>query len=202
LRLADPQQGRIHLDGLDIKEYMLESLRSKFSVVFQHGTFFTLTVAENIALGNPEASFDRVKEVAHQCGIDEWIEKLKYGYATPVRRQGSLFSGGERQKIAIARALLRDGHIWLLDEPTQSLDAASSEHITRVLLDATRGRTTLWATHDPSIISHCHQVLVLREGVCRFHGTPEEFRGWTERTQVEEDITTDTWSATTSKEMR
>lgn len=199
LRLADPQQGFIHVDGLDIKDYALESLRSHFSVVFQHGAFFTLTVAENIALGNPEASFERVKEVAGRCGIDGWIEKLKYGYSTPVRRQGSLFSGGERQKIAIARALLRDGRIWLLDEPTQSLDAASVEHMTKLLLEATRGRTTLWATHDPGIIAHCHRVLVLREGLCRFYGTPEEFDGWADRTRVGEDTTTDMLRTVSSK---
>ncbi len=181
LRLADPQRGCVRIDGLDIKEYTIESIRTQFSAVFQHGAFFTLTVAENITLGNPDATIDQVKETARRCGINEWIEGLKNGYDTPVRRQGNLFSGGEKQKIAIARALLRNGRIWLLDEPAQSLDAASSEHMTKLLLEATQGRTTFWVTHDPRILSYCDRVLVLREGKVGFSGTPGEFREWSDQ---------------------
>ncbi len=181
LRLDETQTGRIAIDGSDIREYTIESIRGHFSVVFQHGIFFTLTVAENMTLGNPDATPDQVKETARRCGINEWIESLKKGYDTPVRRQGNLFSGGEKQKIAIARAMLRNGQIWLLDEPTQSLDSASSEGLTKLLLEATHGRTTLWITHDHAIIDYCDRVLVMHEGKVAFFGTTDDFGRWSKR---------------------
>ena len=180
LRLSDPHQGCIRLDGHDLKNVTLESFRKHISVVFQDGVFFGLTVRENIALGNSDASLEEIQHTARRCGIDKWIEQLKQGYNTPVRHQGRLFSGGERQKIALARALLRDGRIWLLDEPTGSLDAESRDGFVSVLLEATQGRTTLWVTHDLGVLTHCDRVLLLGEGKMCFFGTPKEFHSWFE----------------------
>ena len=92
-----------------------------------------------------------------------------------------MFSGGERQRIALARALLRDGRIWLLDEPTTGLDSATAEELRGLLLQATAGRTALWVTHDPAILPRLDRVLVLEEGRARFTGTPEAYGEWLAR---------------------
>jgi len=178
LRLADPDRGQILLDGRELHAYTLESLRSQMSVVFQDSVLSGLSVRDNIALGRPDASMDAVQESAHAAHISRFIERLPQGYDTPVRRGGELFSGGERQRLALARALLRDGRIWLLDEPTTGLDRATAEDVTAVLFEATRGRTTLWVTHDPELVSRFDWVLVLKQGRSVFSGAPDSYYAW------------------------
>ena len=178
LRLADPQVGKIEFDNKDIRQLTLASIRNKISVVFQDSIFFGLTLRENITFGKSDATKEELENCIERCGIDKWISKLKKGLDTPVRRQGAIFSGGEKQKIAIARALLRDGNIWLLDEPTNDLDETSRESMIKLLLDATNNKTTFWVTHDQSIIQYCSRVLVLDEGSAIFLGTPKDFLSW------------------------
>jgi len=178
LRLADPDRGTVLLDGRDLHVYTLESLRGQMSVVFQDSVLSGLSVRDNIALGRPEASTDAVQAAARTAHISRFIERLPQGYDTPVRRGGELFSGGERQRLALARALLRDGRIWLLDEPTTGLDRATAEDVTAVLFEATRGRTTLWVTHDPALIPRFDWVLVLKQGRSVFSGTPGTYHTW------------------------
>jgi ATP-binding cassette subfamily B protein len=178
LRLADPDEGQIAIDGRDIRHYLLASLRGPVSVVFQESVFFGLSVRENIALGRPDAPRGEIEEAAARAGLTELIVKLADGLETPVQRQGGLFSGGERQKIAISRALLRDGALWLLDEPTSALDAEALDGLTGVLMDATKGRTTLWVTHDFRILPRMDKVLYLDGGKLLFDGTPDRFRDW------------------------
>ncbi len=178
LRLVDPDQGRVLVDGRELRDYTLESLRHQMSVVFQDSLFFGLTVRENIALGRPEATLAEVQETARRCRAADWVERLPKGYDTPIRQRGKLFSVGERQRIAIARALLRDGHLWLLDEPTTGLDAQTAEELIRLLFEATEGRTVLWVTHDARILSGLDRVLVLHEGRLDFLGTPEKYGRW------------------------
>lgn len=178
LRLADADEGRIVFDERDVKDYVLTSLRGSVSVVFQESVFFGMSVRENIALGRPEATAEEVREAAARVGVTELIEKLADGYDTPVQRQGGLFSGGEKQKIAISRALLRDGAIWLLDEPTSALDDEAKEKLTALLLDTTRNRTTLWVTHDFRILPSMDRVLYLDGGKVLFSGTPGDFKIW------------------------
>ncbi len=186
MRLSDPQRGSIEMDGKDIRLLTLDSLRNNISVVFQDSIFFGLTLRENIAFGKADATTEEIEQCIKRCGIDQWISRLKKGIDTPVKRQGAIFSGGEKQKIAIARALLRNGGIWLLDEPTNSLDEASREKIIKLLLEVTENRTTFWVTHDKSILHYFTRVLLIDEGKIAFLGTPKEFSSWLE-TNVDEN---------------
>ena len=178
LRLYDPQIGRIFMDDKDIRHYSLKSLRNNFSVVFQDSIFFGLTLKENITFGNPSASAEEIEACTTRCGINEWIAGLKRGYETTVQRHGSLFSGGEKQKLAVARALLNNGNIWLLDEPTNDLDESSRLNIIKLLIEVTENKTTFWVTHDRSVLPYFSRVLLLDEGKIVFFGTPEEFESW------------------------
>lgn len=178
LRLYDPQSGRILVDDKDIRNYSLKSLRNNFSVVFQDSIFFGLTVKENISFGNPGATSEEIESCAERCGINEWIAGLKKGYETIVQRHGSVFSGGEKQKLAIARALLNKGNIWLLDEPTNNLDELSRLSIIKLLVEVTENKTAFWVTHDYSVLTYCSRVMLLDEGNIVFLGTPGEFSSW------------------------
>jgi len=175
LRLADPTRGRILLDDRDLREYALESLRRRMSVVFQDSVLTGVSVRDNIALGEPGATIDAVRAAAEKAGVARFIERLPQGYDTIVRRGGDLFSGGERQRIALARALLRDGRIWLLDEPTTGLDHASALELTDRLLDVTAGRTVLWVSHDPELLARMDLVLEMQAGRPVFSGSPSEY---------------------------
>ncbi|HYT84599.1 MAG TPA: ABC transporter ATP-binding protein [Gemmatimonadales bacterium] len=181
LRFLDPDEGRIVLDGRDLRDYTLESLRRQASVVFQENVFFGLSVRENIALGDERASLEDVRRAAERARINKFIERLPQGYDTPIRQGGALFSSGERQRIALARALLRDGDLWLLDEPTTRIDAATETDLVSILLEATRGRTVLWATHDPAVVPRLDRVLVLKNGRVEFTGTPDAYGEWLAR---------------------
>lgn len=178
LRFADPGKGRVIIDGRDIREYSLASLRGQMSVVFQESIFFGHSVRENIAMGRPEATLEEIREAASRAQISALIEKLPLGYETPICRQGGLFSGGEKQKIAISRAILRCGSAWLLDEPTSALDAEAADTLMKVLLEATEKRTTVWVTHDVRVVSRVDKVLFLDKGRVFFLGTPDDFRAW------------------------
>ncbi len=178
LRLVDPDQGRVGLDGRDLRDYTLESVRRQISVVFQESVFFGLSVRENIALGDPAATLEAVERAAQRARIDKFIARLPEGYETPIRRGGELFSGGERQRIAIARALYRDGRLWLLDEPTKSIDPATAADVTSILLEATKGRTVLWVTHDPAVLPMLDRLVVLKDGQLKFAGTPAAYGEW------------------------
>jgi ATP-binding cassette, subfamily B, bacterial len=178
LRFVDPDQGRVVLDGRDLRDYTLESVRRQVSVVFQESVFFGLSVRENIALGDPAASLEAVQRAAQRARIDKFIGRLAEGYETPIRHSGDLFSGGERQRIAIARALHQDGRIWLLDEPTKGIDPATAADLTGILLEATEGRTVLWVTHDPAVLPLVDRVVVLKNGAVDFTGTPAAYGEW------------------------
>lgn len=178
LRLADPVGGVVRLDGRDVRDYTIESIRRQMSVVFQGSVFFGLTVRDNIALGRSDATVEEVRDAARRARTSNFIEALELGYDTRVRQGGRLFSVGERQRIAVARALLTDGRIWLLDEPTTGLDPKMASDITDQLFQSTEGHTVLWITHDPTIIASFDRVLALRKGRVRFSGTPSEYQDW------------------------
>jgi ATP-binding cassette subfamily B protein len=175
LRLADPESGKLRLDGHDLRDCTLDSLRRSMSVVFQSSVLAGLTVGENIGFGSPGATADQIAQAAAAAHADGFIAQLPDRYDTPVRRGGDLFSGGERQRLAIARAILRNGRLWLLDEPTSGLDPASANELTDLLLDLTRGRTTLWVTHDPALASRLDWVVVLDQGRLVFSGAPADW---------------------------
>lgn len=187
LRLADPNRGIVSIQGRNIRDYEVEALRHSFSTIFQDTLLFNIAVRENIALGKPEADQSSLIRAAEQAGLGAFISRLRNGYDTVVRQRGRLFSGGERQRLAIARALLRDGSIWLLDEPTAYLDAQSAAELEETLLDATRGRTTLWVTHDLRTASRLDRILLLSDGRVRFLGTVPELREWLAQAKTEGD---------------
>ncbi|HEU4720962.1 MAG TPA: ABC transporter ATP-binding protein [Gemmatimonadaceae bacterium] len=177
LRIADPARGTVHLDGRDLREYEIDTVRRQMSVVLQDGVLAGLTVRENIGLGTPDADDAAIHAAAAAAGVDGLIARLPRGYDTPVRRGGTLLSGGERQRIAIARALLRDGRLWLLDEPTAGLDQEAAREVVEVLFRATAGHTTVWVTHDPALVTRFDWVLAFEEGGVTFAGPPSAYQG-------------------------
>ncbi|HEU5184621.1 MAG TPA: ABC transporter ATP-binding protein [Gemmatimonadaceae bacterium] len=178
LRLSDPETGRVLIDGADLRDFQLESLRGQVSTVFQESVLPGLTVAQNIALGTPNATPAEIEAAARAARVHDLVERLPKRYETRVRQRGRLLSGGERQRLAIARAVLRNGRLWLLDEPTTGLDAEGASDITRLLLDLTRGRTTLWITHDPGLVRQLDHVLALDRGTLAFAGSPTQYLAW------------------------
>ncbi|MGE5803874.1 MAG: ABC transporter ATP-binding protein [Gemmatimonadota bacterium] len=181
LRFVDPDDGRVLLAGRDIRAYSIESVRRQISVVFQENVFFGLSVRDNIALGDAVPDSARVERAAQRARIDRFITRLPEGYDTPIRRSGELFSGGERQRIAIARALYRNSAIWLLDEPTKGIDPATSGELTDILLAVTEGRTVLWVTHDAAVLPRMDRIVVLKAGTLDFFGAPAEYGDWAAR---------------------
>jgi ATP-binding cassette subfamily B protein len=181
LRLSDPTTGQVFLDGCDLRDYTIVSLRDQISAVFQTNVFFGLTVRENIALGDGGATLEQVRAAARRARADSFIERLPLGYDTPVQHRGGVFSGGEQQRIALARALLRNGRVWLLDEPTTGLDAATAAELIGLLLEATEGRTVLWVTHDPGVLPLLDYVLALDAGRLAFAGSPDAYKLWLSR---------------------
>lgn len=200
LRLSDPQLGTILIEDIDIKKIKLASLRNMISVVFQDSIFFGLTLRENIAFGKADATTEEIEHCLSECKIDDWAKGLKNGIETPIQRQGAAFSGGEKQKIAIARALLRNGDIWLLDEPTNELDEKSKRDLTKLLLEVTNNKTTFWITHDQTILKYFTRVLLLDEGKIEFIGTPEEFSSYLKNKVEEKQIVDQLFPGTNRKE--
>lgn len=178
LRLTDPESGRVVVDGHDLRDLTLESVRAQVSVVFQESVLPGLTIGESIALGVPNAGSGEIRRAAEAAGAHALIARLPAGYDTRVRQRGGLLSGGERQRLAIARALLRNGRLWLLDEPTTGLDAEGARAVTTLLLDVTLGRTTLWVTHDSTLLRQLDHVLALADGNVAFAGSPNHYLAW------------------------
>jgi ATP-binding cassette subfamily B protein/ATP-binding cassette subfamily C protein/ATP-binding cassette subfamily B multidrug efflux pump len=156
--------GRITWNDLDIEEYRLETLRGIMSWVAQEPFLFSATVAENIALVRPEASAGDIERVATLAAVHEDIIRLPQGYATPVGERGVSLSGGQRQRIAIARALLADAPLLLLDDALSAVDTGTEAAILQHLRDARRGRTVIIVSHRLSAVADADQIAVLREG--------------------------------------
>lgn len=178
-RLYDPDEGRILLDGHDLREYDLEALRSNIGVIFQDFVRYHLTAAENIAVGRIEARDDhaRIHEAARLSLADEVIEKLPLGYSQIIGkrfRKGVDLSGGEWQKVAIARAYMRGAELLILDEPTASLDARSEFEAFKRFRELSTGKTAVLISHRFSNVRMADRILVLAEGTVEAMGTHEE----------------------------
>ncbi|MCU0837818.1 MAG: glucan ABC transporter ATP-binding protein/ permease [Rhodospirillales bacterium] len=174
LRLADPQAGSIRIDGIDIRDVRLDSLRQAIGVVFQDSTLFYRTIAENLRVGRPNATAAEIEAAAIRAQAHEFITRQPQGYDTPVGERGATLSGGERQRIAIARALLKDPPILILDEATSALDAATEAKVQRALTELMAGRTTFVIAHRLSTIRGANQILVFRDGRIVERGTFDE----------------------------
>jgi ATP-binding cassette subfamily B protein len=178
-RLYDPTDGRILLDGVDIREYDPVELRTRISAMFQDYVTYQGTAAENIGLGDLTRLEDRphIEDSARRAGADERIERLPQGYDSPLGRwfdQGVSLSGGEWQKIALARAFQREAPILVLDEPTSALDARAEHDLFSRLRELSEGRTTLYISHRFSTVRQAERILLLEHGKVAEYGTHEE----------------------------
>lgn len=163
-RFYDPQEGRVLIDGTDVREFTLASLRQQIAMVLQPPLVFPITIGENIAYGRPGASSEAIEQAARLARIHEMIVRLPQGYNTLVGEQGATLSEGERQRLTIARALLRDAPILILDEPTSSVDAETEALIMEGLERLMAGRTTFIIAHRLSTVRRADVILVVRGG--------------------------------------
>ena len=163
-RFYDPQKGEILIDGQNIREISLKSLRKNISLVSQDVILFDDTIRENIAFAKPDASDDEIIEACQFAAADEFIKKLPYSYETMIGENGVRLSGGQKQRISIARAILKKSAIILLDEATSSLDADSEEIVQNAITNLTKNKTTLVIAHRLSTIHNADQIYVLKMG--------------------------------------
>jgi len=173
-RLYDPQEGRVLVDGWDIKAFTLKSLRDQITFVPQDPMLFRATVADNISYGKPNASREEIEAVADLAGADEFVREMPEGYDTMLSERGESLSGGQRQRISIARAMLRDTPVLILDEPQSGLDAEAANAVEESWRALTAGRTTFVIAHELRLVRNVDQILVLEEGRVAESGTHED----------------------------
>ncbi len=174
-RTYDVTAGRVLIDGVDVRDWSLESLRSQISTIEQDVFLFSRTIAENIAFSQgQQANRVALETVARQAQAHEFIMEFKDGYETVVGERGVTLSGGQRQRLAIARALLTDPRILILDDSTSAIDSATEDEIQKAIRKLLEGRTTLLITHRLSQIRWADKILVLRQGEIIDQGTHDE----------------------------
>jgi ATP-binding cassette subfamily B protein len=173
-RLYEPQRGRVEIDGVDIRDMTLASLAATVGLVSQETYLFHASIRENLRFARPEAGDEEIENAARVAQIHELISSLPDGYDTPVGERGYRFSGGERQRMAIARTVLRNPHVLILDEATSALDTETERAVQQALDDLSRGRTTIAIAHRLSTIRDADQILVLDSGRIVERGTHEE----------------------------
>jgi ATP-binding cassette, subfamily B, multidrug efflux pump len=173
-RFYDVSAGRVLVDGHDVRDVTLESLRAQIGIVLQETTLFSGTIRDNIAYGRPDASLDQVVAAARAAAAHDFIQDFPRGYDTPVGERGSTLSGGQRQRLAIARALLTDPRILILDDSTSSVDVATEARIQAALDQLMVGRTSLVIAQRISTVRNADQILVLDRGRIAASGTHEE----------------------------
>ena len=173
-RFWDVDDGTIKLGGEVIKNIAPECLLKNYSIVFQDVNLFNNTIMENIRIGRKDATDEEVIEAAKKANCDEFVSKLPDGYNTYIGENGAELSGGERQRISIARALLKDAPIVLLDEATASLDAENETIVQEAISNATKGKTVIVIAHRMRTIENADKVIVLNEGKVVEEGNPQE----------------------------
>jgi ATP-binding cassette subfamily B protein/subfamily B ATP-binding cassette protein MsbA len=169
-RFFDPQHGIVTIDGTDIREYTLHSLRSQIAMVLQPPLIFPLSVTDNIAYGRPGADHAAIENAARLARIHDTIAGMPLGYETLLGEAGVPLSEGEKQRITIARALLRDAPILILDEPTSALDVATEALVMAAIETLMQGRTTFIIAHRLSTVRRCDRIIVLRDGIIAEQG--------------------------------
>ncbi|MEX2606785.1 MAG: ATP-binding cassette domain-containing protein, partial [Kiritimatiellia bacterium] len=174
MRLYDPQQGRILLNGVDLKHFALQDLRSRFGVVSQDTFLFQTSILENIRVANPEADADTVRRAMDRAHVTEFVERLPEKEHTLVGENGFTLSGGQKQRLAIARAILDEGRTLIFDEATSALDTESERQIQQAIDALSRERNTLIIAHRLSTIRHADLILVFDQGRIVQQGTYDD----------------------------
>ncbi|HEX5175453.1 MAG TPA: ATP-binding cassette domain-containing protein, partial [Chthoniobacteraceae bacterium] len=173
-RFYEPQQGRITIDGIELREGTIDSLHEQIGIVTQENFLFTGTVMENLKFGRPETSDDAVKQAARTLGTEEMILKLPDGYETKVSERGGNFSAGERQLICFTRAMVAQPRMLILDEATSAVDPQTETVIQHALETLFEKRTSIVIAHRLSTVRRAQQILVLRDGKIIERGTHEQ----------------------------
>jgi len=173
-RFYDPTAGKIEIDGVDIRDYKVQALRNHIGYVLQETVLFQGTVRDNIAYGRAGATEDEIMNAAKLADVDEFVARMPQGYDTVVGERGENLSGGQRQRIGIARAIIRNNPILILDEPTAALDTESESMVIKALERLMKGRTVITIAHRLSTIRNSSMILVLKEGVVAEQGTHDE----------------------------
>jgi ATP-binding cassette subfamily B protein len=173
-RLYEPQRGSVSIDGVDVRDVTLASLAATVGLVSQETYLFHASIRENLRFACPQASDEEIEDAARAAQIHELISSLPEGYDTPVGERGYRFSGGEKQRIAIARTVLRNPPVLILDEATSALDNETERAVQEALDELSRGRTTIAIAHRISTIRDADQILVLDEGRIVERGTHDE----------------------------
>jgi ATP-binding cassette subfamily B protein len=173
-RIFDADSGRVMVDGVDVRDWNLESLRSQMAIIEQDIFLFSRTLAENIAFGCGDASRAEIEQAAREAQAHEFIASFQDGYNTEVGERGVTLSGGQRQRIAIARAFLTDPRILILDDSTSAIDSATEDQIQRAMRRISQQRTTFLITHRLSQIRWADRILVMRRGELVDQGTHDE----------------------------
>jgi len=184
-RFYDVQSGRVAIDGEDVRELTLTSLRREIGTIAQDPFLFSATVRENIAFGRPEATDADVERAARLAQAHEFVDQLPQGYDTVIGERGITLSGGQRQRVAIARALVLDPRILILDDATASVDATTEARIREGLREAMRDRTTIIIAHRLSTIALADEIVVLEDGRVAARGTHDDL---VEESQVYREI--------------
>jgi subfamily B ATP-binding cassette protein MsbA len=170
-RLYDPLSGVVNIDGEDVRRFTLESLRRQVSFVLQETLLFRAPVWENIAYGRPGASREEIVRAAELANAHAFIERLPEGYDTVLGERGATLSGGQRQLIAIARAVIHDAPILLMDEPSSGLDAASEALVFQALARLMEGKTCVVIAHRLATVTRADRIFVIKDGALAESGT-------------------------------
>ncbi|MBI3739434.1 MAG: ABC transporter ATP-binding protein, partial [Chloroflexi bacterium] len=173
-RTYDSTQGQIFVDGVDVRDWNLASLRSQISMIEQDIFLFSRSISDNIAFGHPDATRDQVLSAAHAAQANDFIETFDQKYDTVIGERGVTLSGGQRQRLALARAFLTDPRILILDDSTSAIDSETEDKIQRAIANAAKGRTTILITHRLSQIRWADLIIVMRKGRIAAMGTHDE----------------------------
>jgi ATP-binding cassette subfamily B protein len=173
-RFYDVTKGKISVDGFDVRDVTLESLRSQIGIVLQETTLFSGTIRDNIAFGRPDATQEEVEAAARAAAAHDFISATPLGYDTPVGERGSTLSGGQKQRVAIARALLLNPRILILDDSTSAVDSVTEHEIQQALDKLMAGRTSIVIAQRISTVRRADQILVLDKGRIAARGTHDE----------------------------
>jgi ABC-type multidrug transport system fused ATPase/permease subunit len=173
-RFYDGDSGSIKIDGVDVRDYKLHELRKHIGFVLQETVLFRGTIRENIAYGHPRATEDEIVQAAKLANAHEFISRMPNGYDSAVGERGLTLSGGQRQRIGIARAIIRDNPILILDEPTAALDTESEQLVVEALERLMKGRTVITIAHRLSTIRDADDIIVLKDGVIAENGTHQQ----------------------------